>query len=562
MSTADKLTYLNNTKSLLKDRLNSLGAEITSSTTFRNYLTWLDTFYGDASNKTDLSTNGIVGRTSQESTTGKNKLLITASSSRTDANVTGTYNETDGSFTISGTANSSKNAQITSTIPLELEAGTYTFSIDHALTKQIYLHFNLTGGGTQNIAIPAGETEGTGTFSANTTGYNIRFSVVNEDVYNETIKMQLEDGSSATNWEKFTFGASPNPSYEQPINNLSGNVAYKVGGAQLYDYTDLISSYSFLTYDDDGWYTITYDNSDSATGKYLNFTTPVSNLLDTDTDYLVVTEVKSIEYTGLGSLTPVDRWGQFATATSYQYGNISNNTTYTAIKTTKSDFSNISGGCLTSNVYVGANSTITITFRLSLIKDTSVTPSDFKYEPYIEPQTFTIPLGDIELCDIDTYEDKIYSSDGRFYLRKENGKVVLNGSEEWSGYTNSQGLIYFYTGIDRLQVNEVICNKLVKTNNMWGQGTYENLISGSTGSRALNIMLKNEEINTVNKLLSWLPNNNLLVYYPLATSTTTEITSSNYPELYAALKEIQDYLTSYKINKEFILGYSSPTIDY
>ena len=31
---ATKLTYLNDTKDLFKDRLNSLGAEITSSTTF------------------------------------------------------------------------------------------------------------------------------------------------------------------------------------------------------------------------------------------------------------------------------------------------------------------------------------------------------------------------------------------------------------------------------------------------------------------------------------------------------------------------------------------------
>lgn len=34
------------------------------------------------------------------------------------------------------------------------------------------------------------------------------------------------------------------------------------------------------------------------------------------------------------------------------------------------------------------------------------------------------------------------------------------------------------------------------------------------------------------------------------------------PSMYATHKQIQDYLTSYKINKEFILGYSSPEIEY
>jgi hypothetical protein len=52
------------------------------------------------------------------------------------------------------------------------------------------------------------------------------------------------------------------------------------------------------------------------------------------------------------------------------------------------------------------------------------------------------------------------------------------------------------------------------------------------------------------------------MYYPLSTPTTTEITQENYPSLYNALKQIQDYLTAYKINKEFILGYSSPEIEY
>ena len=66
MAISDKLNYLIETKQLFKDRLNSLGAEIIESTTFRNYLNWLDTFYGESSDKTDLAKNGVVGRTSQD----------------------------------------------------------------------------------------------------------------------------------------------------------------------------------------------------------------------------------------------------------------------------------------------------------------------------------------------------------------------------------------------------------------------------------------------------------------------------------------------------------------
>jgi hypothetical protein len=74
----------------------------------------------------------------------------------------------------------------------------------------------------------------------------------------------------------------------------------------------------------------------------------------------------------------------------------------------------------------------------------------------------------------------------------------------------------------------------------------------------MGIMCKeNEDVTALKNLVD-----GSLMYYPLSTPTTTEITQDNYPALYNALKQIQDYLTAYKINKEFILGYFSPEIEY
>lgn len=39
MATIDKLEYLDDTKGLIKDALNDLGAEITDNDTFRSYVT-------------------------------------------------------------------------------------------------------------------------------------------------------------------------------------------------------------------------------------------------------------------------------------------------------------------------------------------------------------------------------------------------------------------------------------------------------------------------------------------------------------------------------------------
>jgi len=46
-TTAEKLTYLNNTKLAIKNELNKLGAEIEDSDTFRSYATALETIYND-----------------------------------------------------------------------------------------------------------------------------------------------------------------------------------------------------------------------------------------------------------------------------------------------------------------------------------------------------------------------------------------------------------------------------------------------------------------------------------------------------------------------------------
>ena len=71
-SVAEKLSYLNGTKRLLRRRLNSLGANITLDTTFRDYLVWLDRFYNAASAPVNLE---ILGETTQKATTTSINLI-------------------------------------------------------------------------------------------------------------------------------------------------------------------------------------------------------------------------------------------------------------------------------------------------------------------------------------------------------------------------------------------------------------------------------------------------------------------------------------------------------
>lgn len=366
----------------------------------------LDLFYNEVSDKTDLSVNGVVGRTSQETTTGKN-YLNPVPFDTTTGGITTTANTNTGYITMVGT--SDRNYPWILKADTNIPSGTtVVVSSDSQYTMYARLYYDSTNYETINTS-----TTESITLSHDIIKIAVLANMPTGTVVNETCYVQVEEGSTATSFEKFTFGASPNPDYIQPINNLTGNKTYKI--------------------------------------------------------------------------------------------------------TTQND-----------------------------------------------EETFTIPLGDIELAELGTYKDRIYSNNGKFYLEKQIGKVILDGSENWTGYTTEP------SGLGRmiLQINNIAnvsgsilkCNKLqsVIYSNSWNL-TYDCVSVTPTDIRII-MYLKNvsngqtfkEMVNTI------LP----IIYYPLATPTTTEINEENYPQLYAVLKQIQDYLTAYKINKEFILGYSSPEIEY
>lgn len=148
-------------------------------------------------------------------------------------------------------------------------------------------------------------------------------------------------------------------------------------GKQLYNYTNLKTTGTFLTVGDDGWYTFTADRTNESSGNYYSFST-YNLTLDYSTSYAIVTEIASVSITGTANITPVDRWGQFETALFYNSPTVG---TYVGTRTTKSAWGNSEG--LVSNVFVSAGSKATIKFRISVIADTSVTPSTFTYEPYV-----------------------------------------------------------------------------------------------------------------------------------------------------------------------------------
>lgn len=140
------------------------------------------------------------------------------------------------------------------------------------------------------------------------------------------------------------------------------------------------------------------------------------------------------------------------------------------------------------------------------------------YAPYFTP---------IELAKVGNYQDRIYKNDGKWYIEKQVGKVVFDGSTtltQLQASTNTTRVVANIGseyGAPLSAVQLPLCDYFTGNSSVWAtdiQGTY---IQGRyTVLRANNTTVG----ATLDSFKSWLAANPTTVYYVLATPTTTEIT--------------------------------------
>lgn len=159
---------------------------------------------------------GIVGNHEQETRSGKNKIEIT----KTTTTVNGcTHTIKDGTDTLSGTSSTNwANLIIYSFVG---DGKTYTLSGSPSTSKNIFIsaHDNV-----QKKDLATSKNGSTGTFVA-TSGNSIDIIICvapNLTLANELFKPQLEEGSTATEWEQ--YGESPSLNYPSEIKTVGDNV--------------------------------------------------------------------------------------------------------------------------------------------------------------------------------------------------------------------------------------------------------------------------------------------------------------------------------------------------
>ena len=154
----------------------------------------------------------------------------------------------------------------------------------------------------------------------------------------------------------------------------------------------------------------------------------------------------------------------------------------------------------------------------------------------------------IELNKIGTYQDYIYKENGKWYLHKEIGKVVLD-TLTWFQESNASSKRYHTTGISNLivkppannQTLDTFSNIYIKNNATW---TWQ-----ATTGKGIGIQMNGDLVvfddsytssSDLTNFTTMLTNTNAILEYPLATPTTTEIT---YTPLIEQLESIKNAMS-------------------
>jgi hypothetical protein len=404
----------------------------------------------------------------------------------------------DGSFTLNGTATSGANVDYNHEdgYYIHLEQGkTYTLSVNNA---GIYWRLRKVSENTNIATIDSPSTSRTFTANATEDAF-LYFVILNNSSFSSTnYKVQLEKGSTATDYEPYVGGIpSPNPDYPQSIQTVTGRQVVKVEGKNLLNVKDNLKTYS------NGLDFSFSDNKLVASGTPTVGYANVTNEIDVD--------LPAGDYTfsisnAVNHRVYVRVWYEDSTYTDLFLINAgSTSRTSTLVKKVERirvDFSMMAVG-----------TAINESFALQLEKGSTATD----YEPY-HKESIEINLGSIELCKISDYQDYIYKDGDDWKVHKENTKATFNGTEAgWNA--TGQAAPYFISLAEMASSNYCdgisthFKNRKAYPNNA---GEFAIRTEGRT------ISFNKSGLASMDEWLSWLGNNNVTAYYPLAARLVTD----------------------------------------
>ena len=398
------------------------------------------------------------------------------------------------------------------------------------------------GGSTIYYISSNSQTRKEVSFTVNKSIYDYRVTLqsgliadVGEDI-NFTAKFQLEKGSKATEFEKYTGGQpSPSPDYPQEINSIEGSLEFACRGKNLLELMDVDRTVMGLEMKIKNQ---VLSLNGTSTGTWF--------ALDSNSNHINIPQLKKgRNYT----ITFVSTFNKDLNCTLwFDYQDIiiqtvncnsvkANNTTSFTFNCSYDvpldGFRIAIAGFMTDENVQG-------TMKIMIEEETQAT----EYEPYIEPNRVTFNLNDEKLRSVgDVKDELVVNLDTGDYYKVENvGEVVFDGSDDegWNNvpdtpsdkerYTSSIIRNLVYTGTKLCQSNYF---KNDTSEEYYANGTIKIAPSGG-------VTIYDDLFTSLDNFKQWLSTHNTIVDYILKTPTTKKLGTLSTEDL-AKLKTFKGY---------------------
>ena len=332
----------------------------------------------------------------------------------------------------------------------------------------------------------------------------------------------------------------PSPQKPSEVQVVTGENKFEIVGKQLYNYKDTSNVTTGFVTDDDGWISLTYDNSQGTTVKYFNYWTHNLDLKPSQ-KYALFVEVKRVSGNASFAFSSTQGTnGQVTGGGGKGFAEMTNNSIYRAEITARESYTGNIG--LRSFITYSAGRAGSITFRMSVMEDLTISKENFKYEPY-QKTSYTVNFGDLELCNINNYQDYTFKNSienphynpnlelNAWYKYSEIGKVVLDGVKNISGISTHSGkyVTFNYNNSDILKTSShIITNVSDKLIGATGRDTLDGLkmysVSQQSNGNYIQVCVPTEIGTTYAELQAWLKDNPITVWYVKNTPTNEKIT--------------------------------------
>lgn len=332
----------------------------------------------------------------------------------------------------------------------------------------------------------------------------------------EFTNIQVEAGSTATTWEKYVGGVpAPNPDYPQAVQTVTGENVVKISDGQGNEQSYEVNLGKNL---------FDKDNASEVINAFIDYGATAHKIYTNSSCRLAYIRCEpNTTYTISKTLS-----ARFVIATTSEVpaNNVSvsqdiaknTDTTYTITTNSTAKY-------LCVFLYHSSYDTLTpeqILATLQIEKGSQAT----SYAAYFAP---------IELCKIGDYQDYIYKSGDKWYLREEVGSYTFDGSEAWgrSGSTTSTVFVAVtgtqlgdYIQIKMMEGPQSLFDSFTFNIQQAGAGGRFNLYNGTAYYTSLAISFDIADIPDITAAKAWLASNTPTLYGVLATPTDTEITNA------------------------------------